>query len=165
MRYTWEMETRSRYLHTYIFFPFSILRHPAHAFCDLSCQVLHLPGHSMGSIGLLNRRDGILVSGDTLYQTDSELIDWYPGSSVRHMYRSVERIRGLYLDLVLPGHNAEITSGESIKSHCERHLEMASKMKRRLLLKMLSRLRARTILEVNHRLRPLPEFIRVMMQH
>ena len=54
-------------------------------------RVLHLPGHSPGSIGLLSD-DGILVTGDTVYATDEELIDWYPGSSCLQMRESVQRI-------------------------------------------------------------------------
>ena len=134
-------------------------------------QILHLPGHSPGSIGLLNARDGILVSGDTLYQTDSELIDWYPGSSVRQMKDSVDKIRKLLteegnnLNLVLPGHNDVITSKEEIRRQCERHLEMASRTER-VWLKALSRARARMILGLNNKCRgSVPEFVRNMMQH
>ena len=128
---------------------------------------MHLPGHSPGSIGLLNQRDGILISGDTLYRTDSELIDWYPGSSVAQMATSVERIHKLDLSLVLPGHNDEIISWKEIKEQCERHLEMAtSSSAARSWTKMLSRARARGILELNSRVvAPLPESVRAMMQH
>ena len=41
---------------------------------DKRVDVLHLPGHSPGSIGL--RWDEFLVTGDTVYGTDHELIDW-----------------------------------------------------------------------------------------
>ncbi len=41
-----------------------------------SIRVLHLPGHTIGSIGLVDDENGLLVTGDTLYRTDGELIDW-----------------------------------------------------------------------------------------
>ena len=40
---------------------------------DRHFEVLHLPGHSPGSIGLWERRTGILFSGDALY--DGPLLD------------------------------------------------------------------------------------------
>jgi len=56
-------------------------------------KVIHLPGHTSGSIGLLEEGRGILVTGDTLYSTTGELIDWYVGgSSVIQMVQSVRRL-------------------------------------------------------------------------
>ena len=31
-------------------------------------RVLHLPGHSPGSLGLLDQENGVLATGDTLYR-------------------------------------------------------------------------------------------------
>ena len=39
-----------------------------HKIESLSLQVLHLSGHSPGSVGLRDARNGILISGGTLYQ-------------------------------------------------------------------------------------------------
>ena len=79
------------------------------------------------------------------------------------MVDSVQRIYNLDLDLVLPGHNDEISQGREIKLQCERHLEMATGS-RRVLAKALSRARARAILELNYRVAPLPEWITNQMQ-
>ena len=41
---------------------------------NMKFSVLHLPGHSPGSLGLHDAQHGVLVTGDTLYQTDHGLI-------------------------------------------------------------------------------------------
>ena len=116
---------------------------------DLSVQVHHFPGHSPGSIGL--RIKDALVTGDTVYATDDELIDWYPGSSVREMAASVKRIleivRRSDVDLVLPGHNDVLSKDQSIEA-CERHLKSCATG--RIFRKSLSRTRASLFLSLNH---------------
>jgi len=76
---------------------------------DRQVEVLHLPGHSPGSLGLIDRGSGVVATGDTLYHTSHGLIDWYPGSSSSQMLASVQRLRDLgeagSLRTVLPGHN------------------------------------------------------------
>ena len=56
-----------------------------------------------GSLGFFF--DGILVTGDTVYRTDHELIDWYPGSSSIDMASSVKKILNMSheVNLALPG--------------------------------------------------------------
>ena len=56
-----------------------------------------------GSLGFFF--DGILVTGDTVYRTDHELIDWYPGSSSIDMASSVTKILNMSheVNLALPG--------------------------------------------------------------
>jgi glyoxylase-like metal-dependent hydrolase (beta-lactamase superfamily II) len=47
---------------------------------DRRFEVLHLPGHSPGSIGLWEAKTGILFSGDAIY--DGPLLDELPGSDI-----------------------------------------------------------------------------------
>lgn len=54
-------------------------------------EVLHLPGHSPGSLGVWDKKGGLLVTGDTLFPTTGPLIDWYPGSDCRQMASSIRR--------------------------------------------------------------------------
>ena len=52
---------------------------------------MHLPGHTKGSVGFST--EGIIVTGDTVYATNHELIDWYPpGSSVRLMAKRDDQL-------------------------------------------------------------------------
>uniref|UniRef100_UPI00358E1FC8 acyl-coenzyme A thioesterase MBLAC2 n=1 Tax=Myxine glutinosa TaxID=7769 RepID=UPI00358E1FC8 len=78
-------------------------------------EVLHTPGHSRGSICLLERSNGLLFSGDTLYA--APLLDWLPYSEVRTLKASCRRLADLVrtgaVYHVLPGH-FETFSGEEL---------------------------------------------------
>ncbi|MBM7059873.1 MBL fold metallo-hydrolase [Pseudomonas sp. UL073] len=69
---------------------------------DRVFEVLHLPGHSPGSIGLLERRSGTLFSGDAVY--DDILLDHIPGADLPDYVRTLERLRELPLTTVHGGH-------------------------------------------------------------
>lgn len=69
---------------------------------DHPLTVLHMPGHSPGSIVLFDEHDGTLFSGDVIY--DDELLDYLPGSDVSHYAQSLRRLRDLPVRHVLPGH-------------------------------------------------------------
>jgi glyoxylase-like metal-dependent hydrolase (beta-lactamase superfamily II) len=55
--------------------------------------VLHLPGHSPGSIGFFDERNGVLFSGDALY--DGQLIDDFPTSDIEQYRATMERLAAL----------------------------------------------------------------------
>lgn len=69
---------------------------------DRVFEVLHLPGHSPGSIGLWERATGILFSGDAVY--DGPLIDDCYHSNVEHYVATMERLRNLAVRVVHGGH-------------------------------------------------------------
>jgi glyoxylase-like metal-dependent hydrolase (beta-lactamase superfamily II) len=71
---------------------------------DRRFEVLHLPGHSPGSIGLWEQSSGTLFSGDALY--DGELLDTLDHSDVPAYVRTVERLRNLPVTVVHAGHRA-----------------------------------------------------------
>ncbi|GGO18489.1 MBL fold metallo-hydrolase [Micromonospora parathelypteridis] len=64
--------------------------------------VLHLPGHTPGSIALLEERTGTLYSGDIIYE--GYLIDNLPNSDVADYRRSMEFLADLDVSVVHPGH-------------------------------------------------------------
>jgi glyoxylase-like metal-dependent hydrolase (beta-lactamase superfamily II) len=64
--------------------------------------VLHLPGHTPGSIALLEERTGTLYSGDIVY--DGALIDDLPNSDVAAYRRSMQFLAGLDVSVVHTGH-------------------------------------------------------------
>jgi glyoxylase-like metal-dependent hydrolase (beta-lactamase superfamily II) len=69
---------------------------------DRVLEVLHLPGHSPGSIGLYDRARRALFSGDAVY--DGPLLDQLPDSD-RQAYRAtMERLLGLSVEVVHAGH-------------------------------------------------------------
>jgi len=70
---------------------------------DRSFEVLHLPGHSPGSIALWEADTGVLFSGDALY--DGPLLYQLPGSSVSDYARTLERLLELPVEVVHAGHD------------------------------------------------------------
>jgi glyoxylase-like metal-dependent hydrolase (beta-lactamase superfamily II) len=69
---------------------------------DRAFEVMHLPGHSPGSIGLWEPRTGILFSGDAIY--DGPLLDMLPDSSIRNYIATMKRLRSLPVTMVHGGH-------------------------------------------------------------
>ncbi|MGO9449786.1 MAG: MBL fold metallo-hydrolase [Candidatus Binataceae bacterium] len=69
---------------------------------DRTFEVMHLPGHSPGSIGLWEKPSGILFSGDAIY--DGALLDMLPDSSVDDYLRTMTRLRDLPVTIVHGGH-------------------------------------------------------------
>lgn len=69
---------------------------------DRVLEVLHLPGHSPGSVGLWDKRSGTLFSGDALY--DGTLLDELPDSNVPDYIATMKRLRTLPVSVVHGGH-------------------------------------------------------------
>ncbi len=65
-------------------------------------QILHLPGHSPGSIALYERATGILFSGDIIY--DGDLFDTVYHSDQQLYRESLTRLRELSVATVHGGH-------------------------------------------------------------
>jgi hydroxyacylglutathione hydrolase len=77
---------------------------------DLVLDVLHLPGHTEGSVCLYEERRGLLLSGDVLFAGSYGRTD-LPGGNDEQMVGSLARLAH---DIpghvrVLPGHGAETT--------------------------------------------------------
>lgn len=64
--------------------------------------VLHLPGHSPGSIGLLDEASGDFFSADAIY--DEGLVDDIPGADVEAYLRTMRRLADLDVGRVYAGH-------------------------------------------------------------
>jgi len=75
----------------------------------LTFKVLHTPGHSQGSVCLYG--EGILVTGDTIFQGSVGRTD-FPGGSIADLRKSFKRLVELPEETkVLPGHGPETTIG------------------------------------------------------
>jgi glyoxylase-like metal-dependent hydrolase (beta-lactamase superfamily II) len=66
--------------------------------------VLHLPGHSPGSIALLNEHNGDFFSADAIY--DGGLVDDIPGADVANYLDTMRRLAELDVGTVYAGHGA-----------------------------------------------------------
>jgi glyoxylase-like metal-dependent hydrolase (beta-lactamase superfamily II) len=69
---------------------------------DRHFEVLHLPGHSPGSIGLYEQATATLFSGDAIY--DGPLLDNLPDSDVGAYRKTMQRLREIPVDVVHAGH-------------------------------------------------------------
>lgn len=79
---------------------------------DRMFSVLELPGHSPDSIALYDERDGLLLSGDAIY--DDQLIDDLPDSD-RIAYRAtMKRLLDLPARAILGGHGP-VFQGERMR--------------------------------------------------
>ena len=80
-------------------------------FGDIDLVVLHTPGHTEGSVCLLNNDDGFLISGDTLFAGGWGRTD-LPGGDDEQMIDSLARLGTLEDRLaLLPGHGPQSTVG------------------------------------------------------
>ena len=69
---------------------------------DRQFEVLHLPGHSPGSIGLWEAATGTLFSGDAVY--DGPLLDELHHSNVADYCTTMQRLLELPVNVVHGGH-------------------------------------------------------------
>lgn len=66
-------------------------------------EVIHLPGHTPGSIGLWEENTGILFSGDAVY--DGPLLTIYPDANIDEYIETMIRLRDLPVIVAHGGHD------------------------------------------------------------
>lgn len=88
-------------------------------------EVLHLPGHSPGSIGLYERSNQTLFSGDAIY--DGPLLADLPGSDRDRYVLTLERLLRLPVTTVHGGHG-ESFSGSRLRSIATAYLDQWSSL-------------------------------------
>jgi len=79
-------------------------------------KVIHTPGHSPGSICLHDEKNGILISGDTLFSDGVGRTD-IPNANEEHLVDSLEKISKLKFKKLLPGH------GEAVLNNADKVLD------------------------------------------
>lgn len=96
-----------------------------------SFDVLHVPGHTSGSICLYERSRALIVTGDTVLARGTIPVVTQSGSSGEHV-ESLERLASLRARLLLPGHgplsedpSADIAAAASaVRSRLNRWVDM-----------------------------------------
>lgn len=83
---------------------------------DRAFEVLHLPGHSAGGIGLLDRADGTFISGDAVY--DGPLL---PTGDLADYGRTLRRLAGLEVSTVHAGHDPSFGQ-DRLREICDDYL-------------------------------------------
>jgi glyoxylase-like metal-dependent hydrolase (beta-lactamase superfamily II) len=72
-------------------------------------EVLHVPGHTRGSIALYDRKTGVIFSGDTLFRRSWGRTD-LPGGNDFELIQSLKRLLSMDGDIVVcPGHGPATT--------------------------------------------------------
>ena len=94
---------------------------------DRAFEVLHLPGHSPGSIGLWEASTGILFSGDAVY--DGPLLDELEGSNIDDYVKTMERLRDLPVTAVHGGHEASFDRDRLVEI-CDAYLAARAEERR-----------------------------------
>lgn len=92
-------------------------------------QVVHLPGHTKGSIGLLLLEEKILLSGDAATPI---MCMFFPESCPMSVYLStLEYMKKLPFKNFLTGHHAEPFPKERLNqfSHCATHIDVKKSMR------------------------------------
>ena len=81
-------------------------------FGGITLQVLHTPGHALGCVCFHSEREGVLFSGDTLFQGSVGRTD-LPGGSQRDLLQSLRTVLAPLPPetRVLCGHGSETTLG------------------------------------------------------
>ena len=83
----------------------------------ISFKIIHTPGHTPGSICLLDEEKKLMITGDTLFKDGYGRIDFKYGNRM-DMYSSLRRLLTLDPEITFyPGH------GEESKLKCERGLQ------------------------------------------
>jgi hydroxyacylglutathione hydrolase len=73
-------------------------------------EVIHVPGHSAGSIALYERSKKILISGDVVYADYAVgRVDLH-GADVCELRKSLMRLADLEVEILLPGHTRIVES-------------------------------------------------------
>jgi len=80
---------------------------------DRAFEVLHLPGHSPGSIALFDHASRMLFSGDAIY--DGPLLDEIPGSDIEAYVDSMHRLRTLPVETIHAGHGPSMGRARFLK--------------------------------------------------
>lgn len=86
---------------------------------DRKFEVIHLPGHSPGSVGFFEEATGVLFAGDAVY--DEPLLDELPGSDIPAYLETMKRLQMLDVTLVHAGH-AESFGRRRLIELCEAYV-------------------------------------------
>lgn len=74
---------------------------------DRRFVVVHLPGHTDGSVGLIEEATGVFFSGDAIYE--GPILDFLSRSNIADYVRTMERMKTFDVQLVLGGHGPPLS--------------------------------------------------------
>ena len=90
----------------------------------VSLDVFITPGHSPGSVCLYWKEKKILISGDVLFYGSIGRTD-LPGGNHKELKQSIDRLSGLDIEIIIPGHSTQYGSIIEGKQQIERNFQIA----------------------------------------
>jgi glyoxylase-like metal-dependent hydrolase (beta-lactamase superfamily II) len=81
-------------------------------------QILHTPGHSPGAICIYWPPKKVLVTGDLLFAAGVGRTD-FPGGDGKQLIESIEKVRKLDVEILLPGHGEIVSGKDRIRENFE----------------------------------------------
>lgn len=82
----------------------------------LELKVFHTPGHSPGSLSVYSPKQKVLFTGDLIFKNGIGRTD-LPGGNSTLLKKSVERLRELEIEILLPGHGEIISGAKEIRAN------------------------------------------------
>lgn len=98
------------------FTPHLLLREGDLQVGDVALDVIHAPGHSPGSICLYWPDRKALVTGDVVFNQGVGRTD-LPGGSGRQLKDSIQRLAGLDVTYLLPGHGNAVSGENQVRAN------------------------------------------------
>ncbi|MBA2946739.1 MBL fold metallo-hydrolase [Streptomyces himalayensis] len=95
---------------------------------DARWEVLHLPGHTPGSVAIFEPEQKLLFSGDVVYDDGTDMIDFLAESSPEDYQVTMRRLLELDVDTIMAGHG-ERFGRERLVELAERYLCRVGKPK------------------------------------
>ena len=88
-------------------------------------QVIYTPGHASDGIVLYNRREKLLISSDTLWESDMAVMTLRVEGSTAlfHMQQSLQKLEALDVKIVYPGHGKPFVDMKKALSKCSERIE------------------------------------------
>jgi glyoxylase-like metal-dependent hydrolase (beta-lactamase superfamily II) len=81
---------------------------------DEAWRVVDTPGHAVGGVSFFRERDGVLISGDALWEDGFGLLNtWYdPPGVFERTEQALDNLAALEVAVVVPGHGEPFTAFE-----------------------------------------------------
>ena len=88
-------------------------------------KVIYTPGHASDGIVLYNRREKLLISSDTLWESDMAVMTLRVEGSTAlfHMQQSLQKLEALDVKIVYPGHGKPFADMKKALSKCSKKIE------------------------------------------
>jgi hydroxyacylglutathione hydrolase len=83
---------------------------------DVPFQIIHIPGHSPGSVGLYYPKAKALFCGDVIFDQNVGRTD-FPGGSGALLKKSIVAMSKMDVECLLPGHMGVVDGAENVRNN------------------------------------------------